>query len=116
MEIEDSLGKTEDDPDLSRVVEEVVFVMIPEDRVDKTAGEINRNNDYRNSGYNRGRDRSRERSFSGNYGGNRTRSTSNSRSRSGSRASTNRDRIRCYNCREYDHFAGDCPPLEKKGI
>ena len=34
---------------------------------------------------------------------------SNSRSRSGSRASTNKDRIRCYNCREYDHFARDCP-------
>ena len=29
-------------------------------------------------------------------------------SRSGSRASTNRDRIRCYKCREYDHFARDC--------
>ena len=28
---------------------------------------------------------------------------------SGSRASTNRDRIRCYACREYDHFARDCP-------
>ena len=36
-------------------------------------------------------------------------SSSNSRSRSGSRASTNRDKIRCYNCREYDHFARDCP-------
>ena len=21
----------------------------------------------------------------------------------------NRDRIRCYECREYDHFARDCP-------
>ena len=31
------------------------------------------------------------------------------RSRSGSRASTNRDRIRCYACREYDHFARNCP-------
>ena len=31
------------------------------------------------------------------------------RSRSGSRASANRDRIRCYACREYDHFARDCP-------
>ena len=52
---------------------------------------------------------SRERSFSGNYSGNITRSTSNSRLSSGSRVSTNRDRIRCYNCREYDHFARDCP-------
>ena len=33
----------------------------------------------------------------------------NSRSRWGSRASTNRDRIRCYKCRGYDHFARDCP-------
>ena len=52
---------------------------------------------------------SRERSFSGDYGNNRTRSTSNSRSRSESIASTNMDRIRCYNCREYDHFVRDCP-------
>ena len=34
---------------------------------------------------------------------------SNDRSRSGSRASTNRDRIMCYMCREYDHLARDCP-------
>ena len=39
----------------------------------------------------------------------RNRSTSNGRSRSGSRASTNRDRIRCYKCGEYDNFAKDCP-------
>ena len=62
----------------------------------------------RHDDYNR-RDRSRERTFSRNYGNNRDRSSSNSRSRSESRASTNRDRIRCYNCREYDHFARDCP-------
>ena len=36
-------------------------------------------------------------------------STSKSRSSSGSRASMNRDRIRCYKCREYDHFTKDCP-------
>ena len=29
--------------------------------------------------------------------------------RLGSRANTNRDRIRCYKCREYDHFMRDCP-------
>ena len=38
-----------------------------------------------------------------------SRSISNSRSRSGSRASKNRDRIRCFECREYDHFARECP-------
>ena len=51
-----------------------------------------------------------ERSFSRSYSNSaRNRSTCNSRSRSGSRASTNRDRISCYKCREYDHFTRDCP-------
>ena len=65
--------------------------------------------DNRHNNYNRSRDRLRERTFSRNYGNNRDRNSSNSRSRSGSRASTNRDRIRCYNCREYDHFVRNCP-------
>ena len=26
----------------------------------------------------------------------------------------NRDRIRCYKCREYDHFANECPNLVPK--
>ena len=72
---------------------------------DKAAEGKYRNDNYRCDGYNRGRDRSRERLFSGS---DRTRSIINSRVRSGSRASTNRDRIRCYNCREYGHFARDC--------
>ena len=55
---------------------------------------------------NRDRNRSRERTFVRNY--RRDRSSSSDRSRSGSRASTNRDRIRCYACREYDHFARNC--------
>ena len=60
-------------------------------------------------GNNNIRDRNipRGRTFTGNY--RRDRSSSNDRSRSGSRASTNRDRIRCYVCREYDHFSRDCP-------
>ena len=34
-----------------------------------------------------------------------------SSSRSGSRTSMNRDRIRCFKCREYDHFANEWPNL-----
>ena len=66
---------------------------------------------YRDERYgnnnNRNRNRSGERTFVGNY--RQDRSSSNDRSRSGSTVSTNRDRIRCYICREYDHFARDCP-------
>ena len=48
--------------------------------------------------------RSRER-------GVRARSESSSRSRSNLRVSINRDRVRCFKCREYDHFANECPNL-----
>ena len=71
-------------------------------------------NSYRNDSYDRSRNRSRERSFSTNYGNNQTRSTNNSRYRSGSGASTNRDSICCYECREYDHFARDCPTYREE--
>ena len=37
-----------------------------------------------------------------------------SSSRSGSRTSMNRDRIRYFKCREYDHFANECPNLVPK--
>ena len=72
----------------------------------------NNRDNYRNERYgrnNRDRNRSRERTLTRSYGYGRDRSSSNDRSRSGSRASTNRDRIRCYACRGYDHFARDCP-------
>ena len=39
------------------------------------------------------------------------RTGSKSSSRSSSRASINRDRVRCFKCREYDHFAHECPNL-----
>ena len=42
------------------------------------------------------------------------RSISNSRSRSGSIVIKNRDRFRCYKCREYDHFAKDCPTTKEE--
>ena len=38
-----------------------------------------------------------------------SRSESRSRFRSSSRISTNRDRIRCSKCREYDYFDSECP-------
>ena len=66
---------------------------------------------YRDERYgnnnNRDRNRLRERAFVGNY--RRNRSSGSDISRSGSRTSTNRDRIRCYACREYGHFTRDCP-------
>ena len=66
----------------------------------------------RNENFGRGRSRSREIQYSGNFSRNDRNSTS--RSRSGLRASTNRDRIRCFKCREYDHFAEDCPNSQKE--
>ena len=71
----------------------------------------NREN-YRKQRYgsnNRDKNRSRERTLTRNYGNGRDKSSSNDKSRSGSRASTNRDRIGCYACREYDYFVRDCP-------
>ena len=40
------------------------------------------------------------------------RSIDDSRSRSGSRVTTNGDRIRCFECRQYEHFARDCPTMQ----
>ena len=33
-----------------------------------------------------------------------------------SRISTNHEHVRCYRCREYDHFASECPniPIDKE--
>ena len=60
---------------------------------------------HRNSNFDRGRSRSRDRKLSGNF---RRNDRSSTRSRSGLRTSTNRDKIRCFRCREYYHFAKDC--------
>ena len=75
-------------------------------------GRQNNRDNYRNERYgsnNRDRNRSRDRTLIRSYGNGRDRNSSNDRSRSGSRASRNRNRIRCYVCREYDHFARNCP-------
>ena len=68
-----------------------------------------------NRSYSSGRSRSRERSLSpGRYSnrqyGNSTLG-SRSRSRSNPRITTNRDRIRCYKCREYVHFTNNAQTL-----
>ena len=64
------------------------------------------------------RNRSQSRNRSENYGNDHFRGRSRdrnqrrreeSRSRSNSRVSTNRDHMWCYRCREYDHFASECP-------
>ena len=86
-------------------------------RYEQTYRKGNYRGNYRNENYSRetSRSRSRERSFSRNVNnrGN-DRSISNSRSRSGSGVSTNRDRIRCYNWREYDHFVKYYPMSKKE--
>ena len=53
-----------------------------------------------------GRSRSREKEYSSNS--RRNDQSSSSRSRSSLKASSYRDRIRCFKCREYGHFAKDC--------
>ena len=58
---------------------------------------------YRNDNFGRGRSRSRDRQYSGNFSRNDRSSSSESRA-----VQEPIDRIRCFNCREYDHFAKDC--------
>ena len=76
--------------------------------------EIERQNFWRNfSNDNRDRSRTRERSLTPRRNGNRKYDSPNVNlgtiNRSNSRVTTNRDRIRCFRCREYDHFANECP-------
>ena len=66
---------------------------------------------FRNQGYERNMSRSYDRQTRGNNRRDNG-SISNGRSRSGSRVSTNRDRIRCFECQEHDHFARDCPTTQ----
>ena len=90
------------------LITEVVMGIIQE--VIKGMGNQTINNNRRgniwNQNYNRNRSRSYERQNRDRRDG---RSISNSRSRSHSRATTNIDRVRCFKCREYNHFVRDCP-------
>ena len=92
----------------TEIQDRITAVVGPEESSEGIIGKIVEKR-YRNERYSnhnsRNRNRSGERTFIRNYS--RDRSSSNDRSTSGFRASTNRNRIRCYVCREYDHFARD---------
>ena len=62
----------------------------------------NRNENYNNDST-RGRSRDRHDNRSVQW------RREESRSQSNSRVSTNRNRVRCYRSRKYDHFASKCP-------
>ena len=68
-----------------------------------------RNENYNND-YTRGRSRDRHDNRCGQQ------RREESRSQSNSRVSTNCDHVRCYRCREYNHFALECPntPTDEK--
>ena len=68
-------------------------------------------NNYRGQNYDKNRSRSLDRHDRSRR---RDRSMSNGRSRPGSRVNTNRDRIRCFECREYNHFAKECLTRQEK--
>ena len=67
------------------------------------------NDKYDNSN----RSRTRDRSLAHKRNDNRSHANPNvnlgTRNRLNSRVTTNRDTIRCYRCREYGHFANECP-------
>ena len=66
----------------------------------------------RDRGRNRDRNRTRERCLTPRMDGRRYQSpnsNSGTRKRSTSRVPMNRNRVRCYKCIEYDHFANECP-------
>ena len=87
----------------------MIIEMTVEIEEDKTLGRSFSNDRYDN----RDRSRTRERSLMPRRNDNRRHDSPNvnlgTRNRSNSRVTTNRDRIRCYRCRDYDHFANECP-------
>ena len=77
-------------------------------------GRQNLRRNFSNDRYdNRNRSRTRERSLTPRRNDSRRHvspnANSGTRNRPNSRVATNRDRIRCHRCREYDHFANECP-------
>ena len=115
--IADSLMEGIIGEDIGLILEIVMMVIEVMDMVEVILGEVIFRGRYNNRGrYNSNREvdrtwenrrkwrqsRSRERNRD-------SQSWSPSSSRLRSRTNTNRDRIRCFRCREYDHFANECP-------
>ena len=84
------------DIEIILTVEETLVIILEVVREYRNNYNDYRRNNYRGQGYDRSRSRSLDRQDRSRR---RDRSVSNGRSRSGSRASTNRDRIRCFECR-----------------
>ena len=97
------------------IEEEVIDVknMITEVTVDRGRQNFRRNiSDNRYDSRDRNRSITRERSLTPRRNDRRHDSPNENlgtRNRSSSRVTTNRDRVICYRCREYDHFANECP-------
>ena len=85
------------------------------DSRDRGRGRVNYRGDFsndRNSSRDRNRSRTRERCLTSRRDDRRYHSPNlnlGTRNRSTSRVKMNRDRIKCFKCREYDHFANECP-------
>ena len=86
---------------------QVIGVVITQITIDKV---IPRPNYRQNPQWTfRNRSQSRNRNERGRSRDRNNRRREESRSQSNSRVSTNRDCVRCYRCREYDHFMAECP-------
>ena len=75
-------------------------------------GRVNFRRNFSNDSGDRNRSRTRERSLIPRRNEKRYNSPNanlGTRNRPTSRVTTNRDRVRCYRCREYDHVANECP-------
>ena len=97
--------------DRHKIDEEMV---IKEELIDKITAENDsrdRNRQHFRRNFSNDRNRSRERSPTPRRSGNRCYNSPNlgTRNRLRSRVTTNSDQIRCFRCREYDHFANECP-------
>ena len=108
----------EDDHRIDKTIGEETIdikVMEPEMIVEIEADRVNYRSDFsndRNRGGVRDRSRMRERSLTPRRDDRRFQSpnsNSGTRNKCTSRVTMNRDRGRCYKCKECDHFGNECP-------